>query len=63
MKNCLIKGEGIHLALTFIRKEFSERAIQEAMGHTDIGTTRKYITYLIDEESDEIDKALDLSDD
>ena len=43
-------------------KVVSERSIQEAMGHTDIGTTRKYIDSLIEEESDEIDKALDLND-
>ena len=53
-----------HSFSTNLHKEgVSERAIQEAMGHTDIGTTRKYIDSLIDEESDEIDKALDLSDD
>ena len=53
-----------HSFSTNLHKEgVSERAIQEAMGHTDIGTTRKYIDSLIDEESNEIDKALDLSDD
>ena len=52
-----------HSFSTNLHKEgVSERAIQEAMGHTDIGTTRKYIDSLIDEESNEIDKAVDLSD-
>ena len=65
-------GLGVKLTYGWSRHSFatnlhtadgvSEKSIQEAMGHTDAKTTRRYIDTLHKKESDSINQALDLDD-